>query len=115
MEHPEKEDLKPNKYIDHNCHNVPGDSILGKYVAKIPRFDSGMPEEWILFLDLVQKALVGQSATTGPPMNECMERVLEGDAKAEFFQQANIVGCCTVGNFTTVMATMTVHIFPVLA
>ena len=43
-----------------------------------------------------------------------MERVLKGDAKAEFTQQANIVGSCTVGNFTTVMTTMTVHIFPVL-
>ena len=42
-----------------------------------------------------------------------MERVLKGDAKAEFTKQANLVGSCTVGNFTTVMATMTVHIFPV--
>ena len=82
---------------------------------KIPRFDSGTPEEWIIFMDLVQKALVGQNVTTGPPMYKCMERVLKGDAKAEFTQQVNLVGSCTVGNFTTVMATMTMHIFPVLA
>ena len=44
-----------------------------------------------------------------------MERVLKGDAKAEFTQQANLVGSCTVGNFTTTMAIMTVHIFPVVA
>ena len=36
-----------------------------------------------------------------------MEQVLKGDAKAEFTQHANLVGSCTVGNFTTVMATMT--------
>ena len=48
-------------------------------------------------------------------MYKCKERVLKGDAKAEFTQQTNLVGSCTVGNFTTVMATMTVHIFPVLA
>ena len=48
-------------------------------------------------------------------MYECMERVLKGDAKAEFLQQANLVGSCTVANFTTVMATMTVHVFPTYA
>ena len=76
LESPEKEDLKPNKYIDHKCHNTPDDSTSGKYVVKIPRFGSGMPEEWIIFVDLVQKALVGQNVTTGPPMYKCMERVL---------------------------------------
>ena len=44
-------------------------------------------------------------------MYDCMERVLKGDAKAEFLQQANLVGSRTVANFTTVMATMTVHVF----
>ena len=48
-------------------------------------------------------------------MYECMERVLKGDAKAKFTQHANLVGSRTVGNFTTIMATMTVHIYPVLA
>ena len=54
--------------IDHTRHNTPGDSTSGKYVIKIPRLDSGTPEEWIVFVDLVQKALVGQNVTTGPPM-----------------------------------------------
>ena len=84
-------------------------------MIKIPRFDSGTPEEWIIFVDLVQKVLVEQNVTTGPPMYECMEWVLIGDGKAEFTQQVNLVGSCTVGNFTTVMVTMTVHTFPVLA
>ena len=43
-----------------------------------------------------------------------MERVLKGDTKAEFTQQANVVESRTAGNFTTVMATMTLHIFPAL-
>ena len=34
------------------------------------------------------------------------------DAKAKFFRQANLVGSCKVANFTMVIATMTVHIFP---
>lgn len=112
---PEKEETDPSEYIDCTCHNTPGDSTSGKYVIKIPRFGSGTPEEWIIFMDLVQKSLVGQNVTTGPPMYECMERVLTGDAKAEFLQQANLAGARTVANFTTVMNTMTAHIFPTYA
>ena len=93
-------------------HNNPRETTSGKYVIKTPRFDSGTPEEWIIFMDLVQKSLVGQNVTTGPPLYKCMERVLKGDAKAEFLQKANLVGSRTVANFTTVMATMTVHVFP---
>ena len=74
-----------------------------------------MPEVWIIFVYLVQKALVGQNVTTCPTMYKCMERTLKGDANAEFTQQANLVESRTFGIFTTVIATMTVHIFPVLA
>ena len=45
-------------------------------------------------------------------MYKCTERVLKGDVRAEFTQQANLVGSCTVANFTTVMAIMTSCIFP---
>ena len=44
-----------------------------------------------------------------------MESLLKGDAKAETLQEANLVGSCTVLNFITVMATMTVHIFSTYA
>ena len=67
-------------------------------MIKIPRFDSGTSEEWIIFMNIVQMAIVGQNITTGPPMYKCIEWVLKGDAKAEFTQQANLVGSCTVGN-----------------
>ena len=60
LEAPEKEDLEQSKYIDNTCHNTIGDSTSVKYVIKIPKFNSGMPEEWIIFVDLVQKALVGR-------------------------------------------------------
>ena len=60
-------------------------------MIKISRFDSGTSEEWIIFVDLVQKALVEQNVTIGPLMYNCMEQVLKGDAKAELTQQANLV------------------------
>ena len=112
---PEKEDFEPIKYIDHKYHNTPGNNTPGKYVIKIPRFDSCALEEWIIFVDLVQKTLARQNVTTGLRMYKYMERILKGDAKAEFTQQANLVKSCTVGNFTTVKSTVTKHIFPVLA
>ena len=115
MPRSEKDELDGLEYIDHKCHNTPGNTTSGKYVIKIQRFDSGTPEEWIIVVNLVQKSLVGQNVTTCPPMYKCMERVLKGDAKAEFLQQANLVGSRTVANFTTVMVTMTVHVFPTYA
>ena len=66
------------------CHDTPGDSTSGKYIIKIPRFDYGTSQEWIIYVDFIQKALVGQNVTICPPMYKCMERVLKGDAKAEF-------------------------------
>ena len=40
---------------------------------------------------------------------------MNGDAKAFFHKQADLVGSCTVPNFTMILATMTAHIFPTYA
>ena len=66
LECPKKDDLKSSEYLDHMYHYTPGNSTSGKYMIEIPRFDSGEPKDWIIFVDLVQKALVGQNVTTGP-------------------------------------------------
>ena len=36
LECPEKEDLDSSRYIDHTCHNIPGDITSGKYLNKSP-------------------------------------------------------------------------------
>ena len=95
LERPEKDDFNPSNYIDHMCHDTPVDSTLEIYVIKILRFDSGTLEGWIFFVDLVQKTVVAQNISTGTPMYKYTERVLKGDAKAEFTQQANLVGSYT--------------------
>ena len=107
--HDNKKDIK---YIEHTCHNTPGDSTTGKYVIKVPIYDSGHPEEWIIFTELVNKCLVGQDITTGPQMYQLVQRVLQGDAKAQFDTQTAAHGNQTAANFKAIMATMTVHIFP---
>ena len=70
------------------CHNTSEDDTLGKYIIKNLGFDSGTPEDWIIFVNLVQKSLEGQNFTIGPPLCMYMERVMKGDAKAEFLHQA---------------------------
>ena len=67
LECPKKDNLKTSKYIYQTSYDTPGSSTSGKYVDKIPRFDPGVPEEWIILVDLVQKAIVGQNVTTGLP------------------------------------------------
>ena len=94
------------------CYNTLGETASAKYVIKIPRFDSSTPEEWIIFVDLIQKSLVEQNVTTSPPIYKCLETVLKGGAITEFLQQANLVNSCTVPNFTIVIETMTVHVLP---
>ena len=44
-----------------------------------------------------------------------MGRVLKGDARLGFLQKTNLVVSCTISNFTTEMASMTVHVFPTYA
>ena len=71
---------------------IPEDSTSGKYVIKIPIFGSVASEEWIIFMDLDQKSLMGQNVTTGSSMYKCMVRMLTSDAKAKFLQQKNLTG-----------------------
>ena len=59
LERPEKEDLEPSDFKDHTCHNNPDNSTSGKYIIKLPKFDYGTPEEWIIFVNLVKKVFVG--------------------------------------------------------
>ena len=66
-------------------------------------------------MDIDQKSLVGQNVTTSLPMYECMKRVLIGETKAKFCQQANLAGNHTVANFTAVMNKMSAHILTIYA
>ena len=48
-------------------------------------------------------------------MYKYIERMLKGNTKAVFLHQTTLVGSCAIANFTTVMATKTVHIFTTYA
>ena len=102
---PEKDEREPSKCINHTCHDTPKAKVCG-------RFDSGTPEEWMIFVDLILKSFIGQNVTTGPPFYKQVERMMTGDAKAEFLQQTNLDRSHRVGKFTIVMETVAVHMFP---
>ena len=72
------------KSTDRQYHNTPGDNTTGKCTIKIRMYNSGDPEECIIFDDLVCKCIRGQNITTGPQMFQLVQRVLQGDAKVEF-------------------------------
>ena len=80
------------KSIDHQCHDTPDDNIMCKYTIKIPMYDSGDPEEWIIFDYLICKWIRGQNIATGPQMFQLVQWVLQGDAKAEFDGQTMLIG-----------------------
>ena len=60
----EMDELELSKYGYHTYHNTPEDNTSEKYVIEILKFGCGTPEEWIIFLDLVQRSTVGQNDTT---------------------------------------------------
>ena len=84
----EKDKLDALEYINHKFHNIPKESSWGKYVIEFPILESGTLKVWIIFVNLVQKSLEGQNIISGQPMYRCMGRVLKGDIKDVFFQQA---------------------------
>ena len=68
-----------------------------------------------MFLDNLDKALVGQHITEGPGCYEFTERLLKGDVLATFRLKTLEVGTRTAGHFNEVMARLTEHIFLVHA
>ena len=112
---PEKKILTKGQYVEYKCFSSPGDTDSPAYNIQIPYFGTGTPEEWLMFLDNLDKALVGQHITDGPRRYEFTERLLKGDALATFRLKTLEVGTRTVDHFDEVMARLTEHIFPVHA
>ena len=84
---------------------------MGMYMIEVPIYNSGNPKEWITFVELVNKCLVGQNITNGPQMYHLIQQFLQGDVTSQFDTQAAAFGNPTVANFKAIMATMTVHVF----
>ena len=115
LNRPERKVLTKGQYVEYKCHSSPGDPDSPVYSLQVPYFSTGSPEEWLLFMDNLNKAIIGQNITTGPSRYEFAERVLKGDALATFRHKTVETGNRTVENFDAVMTKLSAHIFPVHA
>jgi hypothetical protein len=88
LERPETKDLKKNKCLllklRSDCTNV--DSQTNELTIKF--FNSGTPEEWLIFLRDLKLFLVGQNITNGPGKYLVMRHLIMGDILPVFNKEA---------------------------
>ena len=101
LERPKKKDLRKGQYVECKCNARPGDPESPVYSIRILYFGTGTPEEWLQFLDNLEKAINAQHVTRGPEWYELTERLLTGDALATFKLKTLEQGNRTVEHFTT--------------
>ena len=66
LERPDKKDPRKGQYVECKCNARPGDPESSFYSIQIPYFVTDTPEEWLQFLDNLEKAINGQHITSGP-------------------------------------------------
>ena len=69
-----------------------------------------MPEDWLIFTDLVKKAIAGQNITSRPPVYNCIESVLIGEVTCVAAKEN-----CTVEHYEIVMLNITKRTFHAFA
>jgi hypothetical protein len=67
LDRPERQVLKEGNYVSFKLRAVPTDPESQVYSLSVPYYNSGTPESWILFRKNLDKILIGQNITTGPP------------------------------------------------
>ena len=90
----------------------PGAAESPTYEISIPYFGSGTPEQWLKFQRDLNRVIIGQNITTGPPKYAMARRLLEGDALAKFNERAVENGTETNEHFAIVLQELTTHVLP---
>ena len=104
--------LDKRDLVRFKLHSTPADDDSPLYEVSIGMFESGTPEELLIFLTKTNEILVGQNATTGPPKYVLMRRLLHGDALAAFKAGAAAAGAKTNAHFTQTVNLLIEHVFP---
>jgi len=112
---PEVKVLKKGEYISPNCLTEPGNPDSPSYTIQLPYYCDGSPEEYLIWRDLLKKALTGQNITDGPTMFNYTENVMTGDALAFFKRKTLEAPARTVVRYNRIMKELTAHVFPVHA
>jgi hypothetical protein len=112
LDRPERQVLKEGNYVSFKLRAVPTDPESQVYSLSVPYYNSGTPESWILFRKNLDKILIGQNITTGPPTYAMKRRILEGASLAKFEDSTATRGTETLEHFTQVLEDMGAYVFP---
>jgi hypothetical protein len=80
LERPERQALEDGNYVSFKLCAGPVDPQSQLYSLRVPYYSTGTPEQWIIFRKNLDKVLIGQNITTGPPTYEMTSHILEGAA-----------------------------------
>ena len=104
-------EFKKGKYITLKLRANPSDEGSATYEMQMRFFDTGSCEEWLLFLNNLEKVFIGQNITAGPQKFAMARRLLKGGTLAAFNRHAN-GQTETNANYTVVIRQTTEYVFP---
>ena len=111
LDRPEPKQLSTGQYLTLKCQNQPGQADSTTYNLSIPYFGQGSAEEWLMFLDNLNKGIVGQNITDGPGRYALAEKLLIGEMLTAFRTQSTARGNRTIVNFNIVMQDLASYVF----
>ena len=111
LDRPEPKKLSTGQYLTLKCQNTPGDAESTTYNLNIPYFGSGTAEEWLQFVDNLNKGITGQNITDGPGRYGLAEKLLIGEMLTAFRSQTTARGNQTVANFKLVLKDLASYVF----
>ena len=113
LEKPPVKELDKDQYLALKLKSIPTRNNSAEYTLNVPYFQSGTPEEWLKFLQNLERVFLGQNLTTGPNKFSMTRRLLVGDSlshfdrKAETFKDDNGNPVETEANFKSSLRAVT--------
>ena len=111
LDRPEPKQLSISNFWTLKCQNTPGDADSTTYNLQIPYFGSGTAEEWLQFVDNLNKGIKGQNIRRGDKRYELAEKLLIGDMLTAFKTQADARGDRNQNNFKLVLKDLASYVF----
>ena len=84
FERPEARELEKDQYLALKLKSVAGSASSLEYTLNVPYFQSGTAEEWIKFLQNLERVFVGQDLQNGPNKFSMTRRLLAGSSLSSF-------------------------------
>ena len=81
-------ELEQDQYLALKLKPVPGRATSGEYTLNVPYFQSRTAEEWLKFLQNLEKVFVGQNVTTSSTKFAMTRRLLTCDSLTHFNDKA---------------------------